>query len=220
MGGALELVLERLQLLDFQCRAHEPVREVGVLRQQRPVQVGPTTSARPHALAAVAAVVAVPAQDAPERSLVRPEVGAPAVVLEADERVLTAVELELDRDVAGQPRASSRTMRASTRPMPSSSSSPSASRSRAAGAAAHGEDHRAATGRGVEGVLLGLDEVARHEPLVAVLAAAEVEEVVRVGVERSPSVTLACWKPIPRQAQRCPEHQDVAAVGVDVHRSG
>ena len=50
-------------------------------------------------------------------------------------------------------------------------------------AAADAEDERPARGRGVQRVALGLDEVVRAQALVAVLAAAEVEEVVRVGVD-------------------------------------
>ena len=70
-------------------------------------------------------------------------------------------------------------------------------------AAADAEHERAAVGGGVQRLALGLDEVQRAEALVAVLAAAEVEEVVRVGVdglaEARPAVSS---KPIPRQAQR------------------
>ena len=51
-------------------------------------------------------------------------------------------------------------------------------------AAADAEHDGAAAGRGVQRVALGLDEVLGAERLVAVLAAAEVEEVVGVGVDR------------------------------------
>ena len=50
--------------------------------------------------------------------------------------------------------------------------------------AADGEHDRAAVGRGVQRVALDRREVARAQRLVAVLAAADVEEVVRVGVDR------------------------------------
>src|SRR4029077_1840776 len=50
-------------------------------------------------------------------------------------------------------------------------------------AAADGEDGAAVAGRGVERVTLAIDEVLRAELLIAVLAAAEVEEVVRGRVD-------------------------------------
>ena len=50
-------------------------------------------------------------------------------------------------------------------------------------AAADAEHDRAAAGGGVQRLALGLHEVQRAEALVAILTAAEVEEVVRVGVD-------------------------------------
>jgi hypothetical protein len=68
--------------------------------------------------------------------------------------------------------------------------------------AADGEDHGAAIRRGVQRVALDGREVLRAQRLVAVLAAAEVEEVVGVGSTSSPSPAPASSKPIPRHAQR------------------
>ena len=70
-----------------------------------PCRYVPMTVPRAHALGARAPGVAVPAQHAPERRLATPEVGAPAVVLEAREhaRAVEAGELDLDGDVADEP---------------------------------------------------------------------------------------------------------------------
>ena len=84
-------------------------------------------------------------------------------------------------------------------------------------AAADAEHERAAVGGGVQRLALGLDEVQRAQALVAVLAAAEVEEVVRVGVDAlaEPGGGDAEADPAPGAAPL--EHEQVAAVGVDVH---
>ena len=87
-------------------------------------------------------------------------------------------------------------------------------------AAADAEQQLARARRGVQRVALGVDEVERAQPLVAVLAAAEVEEVVRLGVdpvaERGGGDLEA--DPAPRAAAL--QQQQVAAVGVDVHQLG
>ena len=85
-------------------------------------------------------------------------------------------------------------------------------------AAADAEDHRAAGGRGVQGVALDRREVLGAERLVAVLAAAHVVEVVRVGVQR-----LAGLRPGELETDAAPlaaalQEEQVAAVGVDVHQ--
>src|SRR5581483_12130477 len=81
-------------------------------------------------------------------------------------------------------------------------------------AAAHGENARAAVDRAVQRVALR-DEVARDERLLAVLAAADVEEVdtgghVVLGPDRDDGQLVA---PEPRPLA---QNRDVAAVGVDV----
>ena len=67
-------------------------------------------------------------------------------------------------------------------------------------------------------VALGLDQVLGAEALVAILAAAQVEEVVGVRVERlaEPAGGQLEADPAPRAAAL--EHEQVAAVGVDVHQ--
>ena len=79
---------------------------------------------------------------------------------------------------------SSRRVSRSTRPTPGSRSSPElVAVAQQLQPAADREHDRAAVRRGVQRVALDRREVARAQRLVAVLAAAEVEEVVRVGVD-------------------------------------
>jgi hypothetical protein len=85
-------------------------------------------------------------------------------------------------------------------------------------AAAHGEERRAARDGLVQRIGLG-DEVVRHELLLPILAAADVEEVdaVRHGVVHADRrhLELVAARARPRR-----EHGDVAAVGVDVQVVG
>ena len=97
---------------------------------------------------------------------------------------LAGLELDLDRDVADQPRP----VRAD-RAQVDQADAGQRLVAELVGvpeqlvAAAHGEDHAAAVGDLVERVALDLGEIERAQPLVAVLAAADVEQVGAVGVE-------------------------------------
>ena len=108
VGGALEPVVERLDFLDSQRRGDQPVGEPGVLRQQRPVQVGPDHVGAARALDRCRAVVAVAAQHPPERLALGAEVVRPPWFSKPASTRAPAVELDLDRDVADQPRAVAR----------------------------------------------------------------------------------------------------------------
>jgi len=68
--------------------------------------------------------------------------------------------------------------------------------------AADRQHRRLAGERRGDRVPLGLDQVVRDERLVAVLAAADVEQLVRLGIKRSPGPAADRENPIPRQAQR------------------
>src|SRR5206468_9972147 len=111
---------------------------------------------------------------------------APAVVLEAGEhaRAVEPGQLDLDRDVADQPRA----LLAHGAHVDEADAGDLLVAQRVGVpeqlvAAADAEEELAGLRRGVERVALGLDEVERAQPLVAVLAAAQVEEVVGLGVD-------------------------------------
>ena len=188
------------------------------------MQVGADDGAAAHALKARAAVVAVALEDAAQRRLARAQRGAAAVVLEAgqDARAVEAGQLHLDRDVADQPRAVDRADGLEVdQPDPGHALvAQLVVVAEQLDAAADAQDDRAAVGGGVQRVALGVDQILRAELLVAVLAAAEVEEVVRVGVDRVAEAGGGQLEadPAPRAAPL--QHQHVAAVGVDVHQVG
>src|SRR4051812_31513364 len=84
-------------------------------------------------------------------------------------------------------------------------------------AAADRQHHCVAFRGGVQGLLLRLDHVAGAERLIAILAATDVEEIVRVGVD-----ALADRRARELEADAAPfaarpQQLHVAAVGVDVH---
>ena len=110
----------------------------------------------------------------------------PAVVLEAGEHPPTArVELDLDRDVADQPRPVGADRAQIDQPDPGQRLvAELVGVSEQLIATADREDHRAAVGRRVQRVALELGQVEGAQLLVAVLAAADVVEVGAVGVER------------------------------------
>ena len=162
-----------------------------------------------------------PLMHAAERLLVRAEVGAAAVVLEARDHARAGAEVGLDGAVADQPRA--RLADGLQVDQAHAGQLLAAKLVRVAEqlvAAADGEHHRAAARGGVERIALRGLHVARDGDLVAVLPAAHVDEIVRVRVEplaeRGGGVLEAEAAPFAAGA----EHGDVAAVGVDVHQLG
>src|SRR5689334_20796265 len=105
----LELVGKRLELrararsaLDGE--GDQVIREPSVLGEQRAMEVCPDQVEALHSLVSVATVVPVTVHDAAERHGIRAEVGASAMVLEAGEDLWPCAEVDLDRDVADQPR--------------------------------------------------------------------------------------------------------------------
>ena len=85
-------------------------------------------------------------------------------------------------------------------------------------AAADGEDDAPALGGGMQRVALDGGEVERAQLLVTVLTTAEVEEVVRVGVDLVAEAGAAQLEADPAPLAAALEQQQVAAVGVDVHQ--
>ena len=176
--------------------------------QQRAVEVRADDVVAAHALEARRAGVAVALQDAAERLRARSEVRAPAVVLEAGEDARLGRARGAATSMATLPISrgpSSRTVRRSTRPdaraaprrRARSCGRGAGSRRRRRGRPRRGRPRRAAPRA------WSSTRSARAERLVAVLTAAEVEEVVRVGVDRGRRASPpSASKPSPRQAQR------------------
>ena len=143
------------------------------------------------------------------------------MVLEARDHARPVAEVGLDRAVADQPRA--RLAHGAQVDQPDAGQLLAAELVGVAEqlvAAADGEHDRAAVGRGVEGVALGGDHVVRDGDLVAVLAAAHVEEVVGVRVERLAEARRGVLEAEAAPLAAGAQHRDVAAVGVDVHQLG
>ncbi len=176
-----------------------------------------------HALEARGAGVAVALEHAAERLRTGAQVRAPAVVLEAGEhaRAVEAGKAHLDRDVADEPRPGLAHRVQIDEPDPGDALvAELVVVAEELVAAAHGEDDAAGVGRVVQRVALGVDHVLGAQRLVAVLRAADVEEVMRGGVD-----PLAEPRGDDLEADRAPraaalEQQQVAAVGVDVHEVG
>ena len=87
-------------------------------------------------------------------------------------------------------------------------------------AATHTEHHRAARSCLMQRVALTGNEVLRAEQLVAVLAASQVVDVVRLTVERLTEPATAQLKADSAPCAATLQHEQVAAVGVDVHQIG
>ena len=187
--GVLERVVERGELrgVAAQRGGGEPVREPAVLGQQRAMQVGTDDGAvrtTADALVAGAAVVSMTFRTRPSgrsaapRRVRPPWFSKPASTLGSPPRSTSMATLPISRG------PSSRTVSRSTRPTPGKPlTSEFVGVAEQLVAAADGEDHLAGGGRGVQRVALDRREVLGAQRLVAVLAAADVEEVVGVGVE-------------------------------------
>ena len=87
-------------------------------------------------------------------------------------------------------------------------------------AAADGEDDRPAGGGGMHVVALALGQIVGAELLVAVLAAADVVEVGAVGIQRLVEAGRGQLEADAPPLAAALEHDQVAAVGVDVHEVG
>src|SRR5436190_11363812 len=188
-GGELEPVLGRLQprtlpVPPLQGQGDQAVGKPGVLRQQRPVQVGADQVEPANALEAVAAVVPKPLEDAAERLGLGAEVRPAAVVLEAGQDLGPVAKVDLDRDVADQPR----TRHAhglqvdQAEPRQAILAEPVAVAEQLVAPA--DREHGGAVLDGRRHCLpLALDHVGGNGDLVAVLPATEVDEVVGAGIE-------------------------------------
>ena len=87
-------------------------------------------------------------------------------------------------------------------------------------AAADGEHDGAAVRGRMEGVALCVRHVVGDRRLVAVLAAADVEEVMGVGVEWLLEARRCVLEADPAPLAARAQHGDVAAIGIDVHQLG
>src|SRR5215207_234941 len=224
--GGFEPVVERPELRRRAEAAGEGeggqvIGKPGVLGQQRTVDVGAEQVGAVHALEAVAAVVAEALDHATERLGPGAEPGAAAVILKARDYPRPGPEVDLDRHVSDQSRA----LLAHGLEVDQPEAGDPLFVELVAVAkelitAADGEQDGAAVDRCGDRVALARQHVGGDDALVAILPAADVDQVVGVGVDRlaGPGGSVLEADPPPLTTTLKEEH--VAAVGVDVHLLG
>ena len=181
------------------------------------MQVRPDRPSDAAALEPALAVVPEPGDDAPERHRIRVEPRPAGVVLEPGDRPpFPGVELALDEDVADHPPvAGDRLVREQADARLLDAVGVEVEAAEQLVAAADGEQRRAVRDFRPQRVALG-GEVGRDQRLLAVLAAADVEEVDLAARHVVARPDRAHVELVPAPARPALEHGDVAAVGVDV----
>ena len=221
MREALQLVAERLELAVaagvLERAGQQPVGQRRVARQQRAVEVGADRRRHAAALEARRAVVPVPGEHASERRRAGIEQRPAGVVLEPRHRRRDAVaEVDLEQHVADQPPLAGDGLE---REEPGARHPGAVAAAVAAPeqlvAAAHGEQRRSRLD-GPPQVVAPPREVGRDERLLAILAAADVDEVERRRLERIARLDGRHLERMPAEGRPAGEDGDVAAVGVDV----
>ena len=177
----------------------------------------PTAAADATALEARVAVVAVARDDASERRRAVVEQRSAGVVLESgDHRRGAVAEVGFEQHVTDQPLlAGERLVREDSCARHPRAVAAAVAAPEQLIAAADGEHGRA----GLDGppqVVAPRREVGGDERLLAILAAADVDEVVRPRLERVTGLDARHLERVPSQGGAPREHGDVAAVGVDV----
>src|SRR6478736_5344830 len=226
MGRGLELVVERLE---HGLRTRPPgdperdqaVGEPGVLRQEGAVEVGADHVCLLDALAAVTAVVPMTVEDSAERLGFRAEVGATAVVLEPGEHPWALSEVDLDRDVADQSRPRiTHGFEVRDPETGDRSVAELVAMAEQLIAAADCEQGGAIVGGRGDCVALGPEHVLGHQDLVAILAAADVDQVVFGWIEPLAGARCGVGEVDTPPLAAALEEDDVAPVRVDVHLIG
>src|SRR5216683_3932028 len=225
VGGDLGGVIESREVLDAATPEGSPdqvIREVRVLGQQRAVQVRPQDSTLQATFGVVLAVVAEAHAHVPQGFGLRPEERTAAVVLETDQgRGRDVGEIGVDDDIADESALAS---------LGADVDQADAGESLAVAglvvvaeelvAAADGEDPCAGGDRTLEGRLLMLDEVFVHERLLAVLPAAEEEDVDLVHTLGRAATELDEARLVVAPFGALEKGEDVAPIAVDVHEVG
>ena len=163
------------------------------------------------------AVVAEPVHDAPERLCAGIELRPARVVLEACEPLLPApLELALEQDVPDHPRiARHGLVREEPDPWHPRAVPAAVAAPEELVAATDGEQCHSASLRRVKRIPLRA-EVGRDKSLLAILAAADVQEVVRARVERVSHAKRPNLELVTTERRPPREDGDVSAIGVDV----
>jgi hypothetical protein len=157
-------------------------------------------------------------EDATQRLGAVAQIGAAAVVLESGDHPGAVAEIDLDRHVADQARS-----RLANRPQVGQREAGDRLVPELVAVAeqlvtpADRQHHGATVNRPRDGVSLGAQHVGCDQALVAVLAAADVDQVRRGPVEFLAQTRRRVVEADPSPLAAPPQEQDVAPVGVDVH---
>src|SRR5687768_2851418 len=189
----------------------EPVGEPGVPREERAVEVRPDRTADAAAFESALSVVPEARDDAAESLGTRIEHRAPGVVLEARQKLaLAGLELAFEEHVADHAALAGHCLvRKEADAREHRAVAPAVGAAEQLVAAADREDRRAACRRLLQSLAL-LDEVDRHQRLLAVLAAADVEEVVVARHDRVAEVDRPVLEVDPPPGRAPLENGDVA----------
>src|SRR5262249_17252224 len=223
VGLPFELVGERLQVRRLAAEAvrerlgEQPVRQARVAGEERAVEVGPDHATDPAALVAALAVVPEAGDDASERFCAVLEHGPPGMVLETGERPLDpGLQLAREQDVADHPPLAGdgvERQQADARQLVAALVAVEPPEQLVA--AADGEGGRARGDRGLQRRAKG-GERRGDQLLLAILAAADVEEVVLAGLNDAARAERPHLELVAAPGGTTSEDGDVRAVGVDV----
>ena len=224
MGLVLEGVVERRQLGGLDSPSAVAISQSAsqtFFGSSGPCRYVPIVFCLARSLMARVPVVAVAPHDASQRVGTRAQVRAPAVILKSRERsrIGSIIQGDLDRDVADQPwtRVADRVhveqshafdllladrIRVPEQLIPT----------------AHAQDERPVRGRLVQCRALAQQQILGAQPLVAVLAATDVEDIVSGSVQWFAESAARQLEADPAPLTTAAQHQQVAAIGIDVHQ--
>ena len=221
VGGPLGAVVQRRQIsarpvAPPKRRRQEVVGDCRVLREQAAVQVGADRVRGPCPFGSVLGVVAVAPDHLPERLLTCCQVGSPAVILEAHD----LAEVGFDDDVAdaavGSRAGVARLHREDADAREHGAVLGQVPLAEELEPAADGEGRHPSRDRTPEGGTLR-HEVVRDASLLAILPAADDEEVACPGVERVADVDVLDLEADLARLTAIAQRDRVAAIAVDVH---
>lgn len=219
VGRELKRVVERLErgvaIAALERAPNEIVGHAGILGQQRPMDVGAHDVFVQAALVAALAVVAVAMDDAPERLHALSQVRAAAVILIAHDGLCR--DAALDGDVSDKARVAAIRIQVNEREALDLLVSHEVGVAKQLVAAADGRKHAAILDVGRELRALG-EQVLAHDALLAVRATADEDDVHVREARAVIDVDLPDLAADAAPLQALPQHEDVAAVSVEVQQ--
>jgi hypothetical protein len=213
--------LRRLTEAMGQGLAEEPVGEPGVARQKWPVEVGTDNPAHTTALEAALAVVPEARDDTPERIRAWIEPGSADVVLEAGERASdSGLELALEQHVADHASVPRNGVEREYSDAGQLCPVEVSVRAPEQLVAAADREHRGSAGHRPTYVFRLRGQILRDKCLLAVLAAADIKEIVVVRPQRIADRDGTHLQLVTTPSCAAGQDRDVAAIGIDVQIVG